>query len=419
MKLVMRKVNDKKGSFIVYACVFTVGMSILISALIGTARNMYVKGIVPSLGRLWGKSILGEYDLELYNRYGIMAFCGNDRIIMEKLKTLYSYSFDDKSYIDCEVEGVDLYGYSMADQNKFMEQIRLAGIEALSDSVLGDKVWTPVAGEDMSEIDGRTIESESIITSLPSYGRTDDSVLDNLVSLFKNIGSPKELIKEGTDSFLINKYIAAKFASRSYAADPDKSYLLYEREYIVGGKFSDEENAKAVRRRIIAIREAANLAFIERDKKMRMEAAAIGEIITLGYGGELGAQAVMATWAYLESLNDYELLVHGKKVPAIKNHQTWAVDSESIDIGWDWDRGYIDTACIEGDTYSDYLSLFTYMLGRDTKLLRMMDIIQINLKYYYRSDFLMSEHFSGLDFTLKINGNNYDFSDSYSWEYLS
>jgi len=187
--------------------------------------------------------------------------------------------------------------------------------------------------------------------------------------------------------------------------------LLFEREYVVAGKFSDEENLNAVKWRIIAMREVANMAFLESDKKMRTAATAIAEILTLGYGGEVGAQAVMAIWASMESLNDYELLIHGKKVDGVKSHLTWATDKESILNGWNGD--YIDMNCQDGDTYSDYLNLLTYVMDQDTKLLRIMDLIQINLRHSYRSDFLLAEHFVGIDFSLLVNGRSYSFSDSY------
>ena len=60
--------NNKRGSFTVYACVIATAMAILIFALISSARSMYVEGIVLALGRLHSSAILGEYDLELYDR---------------------------------------------------------------------------------------------------------------------------------------------------------------------------------------------------------------------------------------------------------------------------------------------------------------------------------------------------------------
>lgn len=400
---------DKKGSFTVYVAFFAVALTILASALIGAARNMYIEGSISALGRLWATSILGEYDSELYSRYGLMGFYGTDKNVSDKLKTLYSYSFEDKRFIDCKVDSVELYDYSLGDQNNFMKQLKLAGIESLAFSILGNTNSVEL-GLEYDGV-GRYLENERVIQSLPSRGRTDSGMLDRLNSFFGSIDSPRDLIVKGTDSFLINQYIDAKFGDLTGVASPDKSFLLLEKEYIIGGKFSDEENARAVKRRIIALREVANLLYIENDPKMVAEATVIAEIMTLGYGGSIGAQAVMAAWAYAESVNDYRLLINGKRVPNIKDRVTWACDWDSVINGWE--GNYVDNHCTNGDTYSDYLAVLTYFLGENTKLLRIMDLIQINMRHYYRSDFLISEHFSGLDYTLDVNGRKYGFSDEY------
>ena len=403
--------NNKRGSFTVYASVLAAAMMVLIAALISAGMRMYVDGVVPALGRLHASSILGEYDTELYDRYGIMAFYGTDALVAKKLKTLYDYSFDEKPYIDCDVEYIDLYGYSLANQNIFMDQIKLSSIEGMANSVLGGGSVNGYIVEDPFAIAERKINSERVIRFLPSYGRVDDGILNSLVGVLRNVGSPKSLIKGGTDAFLINKYIDSKFGDGRNIPDGDKSYLLFEKEYIISGKLSDAENLKAVKWRIIAMREVANLTFLESDKKMRSIATAIAEVLTLGYGGEVGAQAVMAMWASLESMNDYELLINGKKVDGMKSHLTWAMDKESILNGWTGD--YVDMNCPDGDTYSDYLGLLTYMMNQDTKLLRIMDLIQINMRHSYRSDFLISEHYAGLSFSLLVSGKSYYFSDSY------
>ena len=402
---------NRRGSFTVYASIIAAALTILIFALIASARNMYVEGVVPALGRLHATSILGEYDKELYDRYGLLAFYGTDASVSEKLEVLYGYTFDEKPYIDCEVSSVDLYGYSLADQNVFMDQLRLCGVESMATSVLGSSDKYIGYVDETLSASGRDIKSERVIRILPSYGRTEDGIVAAITGIFNSVGSPKDLIVSGTDAFLINKYIAAKFGDRRNLPDSNRSYLLFEREYIVSGKFSDEENLRAVKRKIIAMREIANLAFLESDEKMRTEATLLGQLLTLGYAGEAGAHAVMAAWAYLESLNDYELLINGKKVDGIKDHLSWAMDKESVMNGWNGD--YIDMNTPDGDTYSEYLDLMTYMTGEDTKLLRIMDLIQLNLRYYYRSDFLISEHYTGLDYTLLVNGKSYSFSDSY------
>ena len=409
--LVFSKPNNKAGSFTVYASVIASGMAVLIYALISSAMTMYVEGVVPAMGRVHATAILAEYDTELYDRYGIMAFYGNESMVAGKLRQLQDYTFRDKNFIECEVDSIDIYSYSLADQNNLLEQIKLCQIESFATSVLGSSAQMETSGESIGLETGRKITSERIINTLPSAGRGTGGFLESITGVLMGIGSPSKLIKSGTDAFLLNKYIDSKFGDASRMPGSDRSYLLFEKEYIIAGKLSDAKNLSAVKHRIITMREVVNLAFLECDEKMRAEATAIGQVLSLGSGGEVATQAVMATWAYLESLNDYELLINGKKVDGLKDHVSWAVDKDSMLNGWNGD--YIEVDCPDGDTYSDYLDLLIYMLPQDTKLLRIMDLIQINMRYYYRSDFLISDHNVGLDYSLLVNGKEYFFSDSY------
>jgi hypothetical protein len=67
-----------------------------------------------------------------------------------------------------------------------------------------------------------------------------------------------------------------------------------------------------------------------------------------------------------------------------------------------------------GLSYRDYLRLFLYFTSRETRLLRAMDIIQINMKAGYYYDFLIQEHYTGLRYSLKMNGDIYNYTQRYS-----
>ena len=95
-------------------------------------------------------------------------------------------------------------------------------------------------------------------------------------------------------------------------------FFKYELEYILAGKASDEGNLKSTRNRIIAIREAMNIAYINQNPQMRDLALTIAELISSPAAAPATQQALIAAWAYAESVNDYRLLVHGKKVPLMR-----------------------------------------------------------------------------------------------------
>ena len=52
-------------------------------------------------------------------------------------------------------------------------------------------------------------------------------------------------------------------------------------------------------------------------------------------------------------------------------------------------------------------------LNQNTRVLRTMDIIQINMKYRYYEDFNFEEYYTGLGFSIKMNGHEYEIKDRY------
>lgn len=57
--------KNKRGSFAVFTVMIFVSMIVLLTASIDSARDIAVESTVRSFGRLWGKSILAEYDIVL------------------------------------------------------------------------------------------------------------------------------------------------------------------------------------------------------------------------------------------------------------------------------------------------------------------------------------------------------------------
>jgi hypothetical protein len=52
-------------------------------------------------------------------------------------------------------------------------------------------------------------------------------------------------------------------------------------------------------------------------------------------------------------------------------------------------------------------------LSDSVRILRIMDLIQINMKYRYYADFNMLEYYTGIRFTLEANGKSHEFEDAY------
>ena len=66
-----------------------------------------------------------------------------------------------------------------------------------------------------------------------------------------------------------------------------------------------------------------------------------------------------------------------------------------------------------GLNYDEYLMIMIASLNDNTRLLRIMDLVQINMKYRYYADFNMMEYYTGVRFTIEANGKNHEFEDAY------
>ena len=107
----------------------------------------------------------------------------------------------------------------------------------------------------------------------------------------------------------------------------------------------------------------------------------------------------------------------------MKYDENWAVSLENVlsllfseentEGSGEERTGYIKPKKMEGMGYGDYLRILFGIVPEETRTLRMMDIIQINMKYLYCGGFLLEDYYTGLDFTLRVNGRKYEFHENY------
>lgn len=398
-------VRNKRGMVSVFVMIFSVSIISLAMLFIGGTRAKAISSSVESLGHLWAKSILGEYTDKLYERYGIFAYKAKSPAeVDDKLNQLSEITFKGKRYIDCEGCNSSLYRYSLAELDNFQKQVNKAAVadkqKKFKDIELD--VYTP---------SDRRISNDAILAGLPSKGRLSSFSLSNFINKIKEIDDIKDVLKGGKDEILQMKYMKNHFQSAVSQSEDDDSFFKYELEYILAGKASDEGNLKSTRNRIITIREAMNIAYINKNPQMRDLALTIAELISSPAAAPATQQALIAAWAYAESVNDYRLLVHGKKVPLMKDDDSWAVNLKSIITNPNLE--YIDKNNEKGNTYNEYLQAMIFLTNKDNRLLRMMDLIEINMKYCYYGNFSISSHYTGIDYSMDVNGRTHNFSAEY------
>ena len=398
-------VRNKRGMVSVFVMIFSVSIISLAMLFIGGTRAKAISSSVESLGHLWAKSILGEYTDKLYERYGIFAYKAKSPAeVDDKLNQLSEITFKGKRYIDCEGCNSSLYKYSLAELDNFQKQVNKAAV------VEKQKNFKDVALDVYTPSD-RMISNNAIVAGLPSKGRLSSFSLSNFINKIKEIDDIKDVLKGGKNELLQMKYMKNHFQSAVSQSEDDDSFFKYELEYILAGKTSDEGNLKSTKNRIIAIREAMNIAYINQNPQMRDLALTIAELISSPAAAPATQQALIAAWAYAESVNDYRLLVHGKKVPLMKDDDSWAVNLKSIITNPNPE--YIDKDNEKGNTYNEYLQAMIFLTNKDNRLLRMMDLIEINMKYCYYGNFSISSHYTGIDYSMDVNGRTHNFSAEY------
>jgi hypothetical protein len=231
--------------------------------------------------------------------------------------------------------------------------------------------------KDTSLLSGSVIHTEDYISHRVLYG---------------GIGpSPESTANGAVDNILFDEYLIEK-CSR-YGKELDKSLLKYQIEYILEGRSSDKENLEKVAKRLLAWREVSNLIYILSDSEKCAQARALAlsltAVLQVPALTEPVKYSILFAWAYIESLYDVRCLLNGGKIPMLKTGADWKTDIDSVanfsgDIP-DEDNGK------RGLSYVDYLRIMLFLEKDDTKKLRTMDVMEMDIRItpgniYFRMD---------------------------------
>jgi len=144
---------------------------------------------------------------------------------------------------------------------------------------------------------------------------------------------------------------------------------------------------------------------------MRSAALALAQMLTPGPSVVVTQQTLLAVWALAESINDYNLLMEGYHVPLLKSDASWAVDLDSAINNEE--ETCIFTGIDEGESYEDYLYFFLSSMEKDVRTLRVMDLIQINMRWLYYDTFMLADYHGGISFVIRVDGEAYEVEEIY------
>ena len=415
-----------------------VGFAMCIAGAITVSRGLVVSSECESFGRLWTKAVLSEYDVHLLDDYSIMAYFGNDSEVTEKLDSYLKFSA--KGRLGAHIKGAnaDLTGYELGDPANFRKALRLGFAGSAASEIIngtGRTYRDLDTGEGFDE-EGRVINNPVVIDTLPSHGTGGSVSGESLAEKAKTAGDENSLLGMlsggGAEVILLEKC----FDNHVTKSDDKNHLFVNEWEYVINGSTDDEMNYRSVRTRLFVARNVLNLAALYKDPAKVEIIVTIAETITPGPLGAVTQVLLAEAWAALETEEDLEDLYHDRRVPVMKTPGQWKTDigellgSEKVKDKLDDESkelleekhdeifglsGKISTVTqfSEGLNYDEYLMIMITMLSDNTRLLRIMDLVQINMKYRYYADFNMMEYYTGVRFTIEANGKSHEFEDAY------
>lgn len=161
------------------------------------------------------------------------------------------------------------------------------------------------------------------------------------------------------------------------------SALEYELEYMLAGKDSDYKNLEAVLLKLLAVREAANVAYLYSDqtkyKEADLVALALSALLGVPELQELFTTTILLGWAYAESVYDLSVLLYNRgRVPLMKDDHTWHYAlSNILEDMWD---GFAGKTEQEGLTYQEYLKVLLLVADHEAVTCRAMDMVEADIR---------------------------------------
>ena len=363
--------RNSKGFTTVYLLMILGTLVTAVVMIINAACGFAARSIVNNVCALAGRSVLSEFQKNLYERYGVFAVRGDDALLSRLSEFYISGSLVSlKALVNPVPAKVNACSeaHPALDVSEFGKQVRrLAPGAALTKGKILEYLLQQAG---VSGIPG--IGQQEGDPSAPSddYG-SDDAYKDAEKSFGKDGDSKKgQSIKSSVHKSLPSKLLgypkrislvlSGGITDLSFAAVAEDEYMLAvcsnvlkkkdggyldcELEYILYGNASDQANRKALKMSLFALRFAVN------------EAKNVSET------GEIIASTALSA---AQSLTEVKTLLAGGKV-----------DKIGLEM---------------------YLRLLLALLPRNEKLARLMDVMELNIRFVDGANFSFRNYAYGFE----------------------
>jgi len=383
-------------------------------------------------------SVFGEYQRELYNTYGIFAFDGayhgvgyDEENVLKRLNYYGSYGIESdiktlqlltdhkgqalKEQIVASMEAVYGINYvdDLIDMSKDWGQIELEGEQLQASDKEGNKTIEDLLNQneeyELAEADNplpevNKLKKSPLLSLVLPKGTTQSNLRVSLDSQVSNRtlrqgygevptrGNVNSLYSYAAIHEFTMKYFTHALSDGEDNSDEEtnnetnteskeKRSLLYEIEYIIAGKDTDYKNLSHVMTILLFMRLAVNYAHIQSCKEKKSQAETLAALLTIKAPSAKSAvqQALIASWAFAESIMDLRTLMNGYKVAMIKKEEHWQLKLSNIGKLVSSNQGS-NKDQKGGFTYDMYLRGLLILNNQDRTFARLMDRIEENIK---------------------------------------
>ena len=258
------------------------------------------------------------------------------------------------------------------------EKVRVTSSKSPKVSSDATSAEMPEEEENILDIVSETKKNGVLSLVLP-----DDATLSNSAISLDSSVSHRTLEKgnsqrEGSDDWyldvLLNQYFNNYFSC--YTNQKSGHHMKYELEYLIAGKGEDAENLRTVIKELLAVREAVNMASIVTMEDKQAEALAMA-VTLVGFTLnpaiiEFVKYAILAAWAFVESVLDLRTLLQGGKIPIIKTQLTWTSNlSELSSLLSGWSKAKESST---GFDYQSHMAALLFLQNNGKVCMRAMDM---------------------------------------------
>lgn len=407
MKKLQKKAPAFKGEITAFLALIFILMVSVVGALLESASIQIAKSRMRADTMLALESTFAEYHTELLKEYEVFArFGSGEELVKSRLSyygatdmvhqvmrlELLSDSFGAPFYRQAVGYVKDWLGmddisigkeyYFSLDSSPDEEEEKV--LQELDSLLEQEEAELPKDNNPIESV--QDLKKSSLLSllvpdpeTLSSRSLEGESLLSARELQQGNMGEQEE--GSASDKLFFIVYVEEHFSN--FLENDDSRALLYEQEYLLGGKASDKENLEAVCKQILQIRTVANYAYLLTDSIKQNEAAALAatmcSLLAVPAITELVKHGILLAWAYGEGIVDVRALLKQKKVPLIKTNEAWQLQlTNLVNLGTS-EEVVTEKESSGGLGYADYLKGLFLLESRENLSMRSLDLIEHNL----------------------------------------